>query len=118
MKFPTAALCLALLTTGCGHRARQIIGTWGPPYSDYLSVTLSPDGGFSTQFINTNQTVVLTYQGTWQLNGDDMICTITNASGTKKHEPAGSIDRMKIVRLDSGHLYLAQGSMTNYLVKK
>ncbi len=111
---------LVLLVAGC-HRndaklSRQIVGTWAPGAG--ISMAISPDGSFLSAFTKTNLVVVLTYQGTWLVRDGELVMTITNASGTKEHEPVGSIDRMKIVQVDAARLALGMNGQTNYFERK
>lgn len=121
MRFSAVFVLLALLLASCGRRdktSHEIVGTWQS--GSQFSMTLSAGGDFLSSFLDTNQTVVLTYQGTWQVRESVLMMTITNVSGTLKHETNGSIDRMRIVRVDAGQLALSsqlayiEGGQTNY----
>jgi len=119
MRFSAVLLLLALLLASCGNHnttSQQILGTW--QHGSRFSVTLSASGAFLSSILDTNQTVVLTYQGTWHVRESELMLTITNVSGTIPHETNGSIDLMRIVELNSSHLALAMGGTTNYLEKK
>ena len=124
MRFSAVFVLLALLVASCGRHdktSQQIIGTW--QQGSEFSMTLSAGGDFLSSILDTNQTVVLTYQGTWQVREGVLLMTITNVSGTLKHETNGSIDRMRIVELDSHHMTFAYQAaanlvVTNILVKK
>jgi len=119
MRFFVVFISVGLLVAGCGSRdkiSQQFVGTW--QHEGGFSSTLSADGSFSSSYTSTNQTVVLVYQGTWLARDGELDFTITNVSGTKRHEPVGSVDRIKIVEVSSSHLVLEQGGMTNYLERQ
>ena len=77
-------------------------------------MSLSSDGSFSSGSPSVS------YQGTWLTKDGELVTTVTNATGTKKHVPVGSIDRSRIVRVDAGQLALSsqlafiEGGQTNY----
>jgi hypothetical protein len=116
MRFYAIFVMLGLLVAGCDKTGQQFVGTW--QHEGGFSSTLSTDGSFSSSYTSTNQEVVLVYQGTWQAREGELDFTITNVSGTRRHEPVGSVDHMKIVEVDSSHLVLEQGGMTNYLERR
>jgi hypothetical protein len=116
MRFSAIYILLAVLVAGCGKYdtvRHRLIGTWQD--SSRFSLTLSANGDFLSSFSDTNHTVTLTYQGIWQVKEDVLMMTITNVTGTIKHETNGSIDRMRVIELDVSHLALENGNMTNYL---
>jgi hypothetical protein len=119
MRFSAIFVLLTLLMASCGKHdktSQQIIGTWHR--DSRFSMTLSAGGDFLSSFLDTNQIVVLIYQGTWRVREGVLMLTITDVSGTLKHETNGSIDRLRIVELDSRHLALDGGYMTNYFERK
>lgn len=67
-----------------------------------------PDGSFSETFHPPKGT--LNYAGTWIIKDGILSFTITNVSGPEPHEAVGSVDRGKILSVDSTHLvYKSQG---------
>ena len=119
MRFSAIYILLALLVAGCGRydaTRHRLIGTWRN--DSQFSLTLSASGNFVSTFLDTNQMIALTHQGTWQVREGVLMMTITNIDGTLKHETNGSIDRMRIVELDVNHLALDYGYMTNYLERE
>jgi len=65
--------------------------------------------------VSTNHTVVLTYQGTWKVKDRELMLTITNVVGSIPHESVGSIDRLRIIELDSHHMTFTYQAATNYV---
>ena len=116
MRFTHTFILLVLLVSGCHRRDakldQQIVGTW--TNEGHWSMSFSSDGSFSSGPPS------LLYQGTWFTKDGELVSTITNATGTKKHEPVGSIDRLRIVRVDAGKLALSsqlafiEDGQTNY----
>ena len=105
---------MGLLVTGCQRRdaklTQQIAGAW--KHEGGFDMTISPDGSFSSASSN------VAYQGTWRVSVDELVVTITNATGTKQHEPVGSVDRMKIVQADESHLTLESSGQTIYYERR
>ena len=116
MRFTHTFILLVLLASGCHRRdaklGQQIVGTW--TNEGLWSMSLSSDGSFSSGSPSVS------YQGTWLTKDGELVTTVTNATGTKKHVPVGSIDRSRIVRVDAGQLALSsqlafiEGGQTNY----
>ena len=116
MRFTHTLILLVLLASGCHRRDakldQQIVGTW--TNEEHWSVSFSSDGSFSSGSPG------LSFQGTWLSRDGELVMTVTNAAGTKKHEPVGSIDRLRIVRVDAGQLALSsqlayiEDGQTNY----
>jgi hypothetical protein len=114
MRFPFTFIFMSLLVAGC-HRhdskpTQQIEGAW--KHEGGFDMTFSPDGSFSSGSSS------FAYQGVWQVNADGLVMTITNATGTKPHELAGSVDRMKIIQVDENHLALESSGQTIYYERK
>ena len=110
MRFAFTFVLLGLLVAGC-HRqdtklTQQIVGAW--KHEGGFDMSILPDGRFSSGSSS------VAYQGTWLVSADELVMTITNATGTKQHEPVGSIDRMKIVQIDKSHLTLESSSQMIY----
>jgi hypothetical protein len=114
VRFTLAFILLTLLMTGCHRRdvtlSQQIAGTW--THEGGFSMTIAPDSSFSSSFISSNHVVVLEYQGTWLVTNETMVATITNATGTRRHESVGSVDRMKITRVDKHQLVFEAENQT------
>jgi hypothetical protein len=107
MRFLAVIILLGSLAASLGSddtTTRQIVGTWQHDSRFSPSMTILADGSFVSSFVSTNHTVVLTYQGTWQIKDRELIMTITNVGGSIPHEPVGSIDRLRIIELDSHHM--------------
>ncbi len=108
MRFAFPFVLIGLLVAGCQRRdaklTQQIAGEW--KHEGGFDMTISSDGSFSSGSSD------VAYQGTWQVSAGELVATITNATGTKKHEPVGSIDRMKIVQVDKSHLTLESSGQT------
>jgi hypothetical protein len=118
MKFLTVILLLGSLTgchAGDDTTARQIVGTWLIRGRSGSSITYSADGSFITSIESTNHTVTLTYQGTWQVKDREVMLTSSNVAGSIPHEPVGSVDRYKILELDSHHMKFSYQAATNYV---
>ena len=75
-------------------------------------MTIASDGSFSSGSSS------VTYQGTWLVKDDVLVLTVTNATDTKQHEPVGSVDRMKIIQADDGHLTLELDHQTIYYERR
>lgn len=113
MRFTFTFVLLGLLLAGFHRDAnltQQIAGAW--KHEGGFDVTISPDGSFSSGSSSVS------YQGTWQVVADELVITITNVTGTKEHEPGGSVDRMKIVQIDKSHLTLVWSNQTIYFERR
>ena len=111
MKIGPILILNALILTGC-HRdktsqadgndiKKQIVGTW--VYGDEgFEWNIASNGSFNSFVGKTN--VVLFYEGTWQASNDMLYCTTTNVGGSRKHETNGSIDKIRIIKLDATNL--------------
>ena len=114
VRFTLIFILLGLLTIGCHRRdtklARQIVGAW--KHESGFSMTIASDGSFSSGSSS------VTYQGTWLVKDDVLVLTVTNATDTKQHEPVGSVDRMKIIQADDGHLTLELDHQTIYYERR
>jgi len=111
MRFAFTFLLVSLMVIGCHRRDasfQKIVGAWQTQESGW-DMTFSPNGGF------VSGSPSLTFQGTWLVVGDEIVMTVTNATGTKKHEPVGSIDRLRIIGLDGQHMTLVCQVSSNYL---
>jgi hypothetical protein len=115
MRFAFTFILIGLLVAGCHRREAkltdQIVGAWNHVDGGF-SMTISSDGSFSSGSSN------VAYQGTWLVGDAVLVMTITNATGTKQHEPVGSVDRMKIVQVDESHLTLEQNDQTIYYKRR
>jgi hypothetical protein len=111
MKFWKVSIFCVLISTGC-HQSKddqddgngikkQIIGTWALAEGGF-EWNIYPDGSFNSFFGKTN--VISFYEGTWQSSNDLLYLTITNSGGSRKHETNGSIDKIKIIKLDATSL--------------
>ena len=118
MRFSTVFVLQVLLVTSCGRydeTSHLIVGTWQRDSSVSPRMAILADGGFTTSFESTNHTVDLTYQGTWQIKDRELMLTSTNVAGSVLHEPVGSIDRLRIIELDSHHMTLEYQAASNYV---
>jgi hypothetical protein len=115
MRFAFTFILIGLLAAGCHRReaklAHQIAGAWNHVGGGF-SMTISSDGSFSSGSSK------VAYQGTWLVRDAVLVMTITNATGTKQHEPVGSVDRMKIVQADESNLTLEQSHQTVYYKRR
>jgi hypothetical protein len=115
MKVIMAFLLLSLLLCGCGrHQAAAqspIVGTWKSNESNG-EITYDADGSFSSNW-HYNISHSNTYIGTWQIAGNTIILTLTNAVGTEPHERVGNVDHYRISRLDGGELIVVDLTRTN-----
>jgi len=119
MRISAALIVFGLLEAGCGSRDKanhQFVGKW--QHEGGFNSTIFADGSFSSSYTGTNQSIVLAYQGTWQAKDGELDFTITNVSGTRLHEPVGTIDRMKIVAVDGSRLVLEHSGQTYYYQRK
>ena len=89
-----------------------MIGTWKSGAEG--NVNISSDGSFSSKFYSSNKLIV-SYEGIWQVKDGVWITTITKASGTRHYDPVGTVDRMKIIRVDDHELVTDWGHQTNLL---
>ena len=121
MRFLAVIILLGSLAASLGSgdtTTRQIVGTLqhdGRSRPSSPSITILADGSFISSFESTNHTVVLTYQGTWQVKDRELMMTVTNVAGSIWHEPVGSIDRLRIIELDSNHMTFACQAAPNYV---
>jgi len=102
-------LASSTLLTACNRRdtklARAVRGSWA---HGTHAITISPDGSFYESFQPPKGTLI--YRGTWKIKHGILSFTVTNVSGPEPHEPVGSVDRGKIVSVDSDNLvYKSQG---------
>lgn len=94
---------LSLLLIGCGrsdaHLQKEVVGSWAR--DSQFKMTLSPDGSFVSHWATTNKN--LTYQGTWNVQNGNMICTVTNciSQGWTNFARVGSVESYAIIRADS-----------------
>jgi len=116
-----------MLLTACGHsnkpqepsddvKIRQkITGDW---LADNGVVVFSSDESSSARF--TNGTKELAYETTWEVKGRDIIITVTNitARNTTNHESVGTVEQVRIVRLDDSNLVWDYNGLTNTLKRK
>ena len=122
MRFSIVSVLVGYLVAGCGGRdktSQQFVGTWQHDSRSGISLTILADGSFITRFESTNHTVVMTFQGTWRVKdrmfkNRELIMTVTNVAGSIPHEPVGSIDRLRIIELDSLHMTFAC-AISNYV---
>jgi hypothetical protein len=113
------SILLVMLLTGCDRDAklsRQMAGTW--THEGYFTLTLSSDGNFSSVLGSISASNYVAYVGTWLVKDELLVMTTTNASGTRPHEPIGTVDRLKIVMVDHRYLALESGGQTGYYDRK
>jgi hypothetical protein len=106
---------LAISFGGDDMTTQQIVGTWLHDGSVSPSIAILADGSFISSFESTNHAVMLTYQGTWKVKDRELMMTITNVVGSIRHESVGSIDRLRIIELDSHHMTFAYQAASNYV---
>ena len=112
MRFAVTFTLVCLLAIGCHRRdarLEKIAGAWQFKDGGW-EMNFSPNGGF------TSGSLSLTFQGTWLVSADELVMTITNATGSKQHEPVGSVDRFSIFELDRQHMTLVFEVSSNNLV--
>jgi hypothetical protein len=122
MRCVSSLLVISLLVTGCHQRDTELrqgmFGTWIPNSETNCTIILARNGTFTTKFmaVRTNVTKELIYEGTWRVTDGFHTLTITNASGYEPHQPVGTVERYKIVRLDKNELVCQNAGDTNHLV--
>lgn len=113
------------LLTACGHRQpptlrEELTGTWRVEPKG--AMTLAADGSFHSRWttVLTNAAPVWTYDGTWDVQDEYLVETITNASAlnSTNHEAVGHVDRFRIVRVDDYNLVTEIGSDTNFFQRQ
>ena len=112
-------IVLSFLLMACSRRDAsvhdRIIGSW--VHGDSGEITLLPNGSFHSKWTIalTNVTQEWIYDGTWGVKEGVLISTVTNSSAnnTTNSQAIGSIDRFKIIQLDSIHLAIDIGQKTN-----
>lgn len=106
-------LALSSVLTACSRRDTELTHAVGGSWTHgNHEITLSSDGSFLESFHPPKGT--LTYAGTWQIKDGILSFTLTNVSGPEPHEPVGTVDRGKILSVDSNHLvYKSQGQTIN-----
>ena len=99
-----AFLFLGLVLSACSRHAtntqQQIIGIWINGNTNN-TVTFNPNGNYSlkSQLYGYGSRSNVLY-GQWRIEGDILIMTLTNITGTEGDEPPGQVMRVKITRLD------------------
>jgi hypothetical protein len=99
-----AFLFLGPLLCGCNHHAatlqEKIIGTWINGNTNN-TMTFNPDGNYllKSQMDGYVFRSNILY-GQWQIEGDLLIMTLTNVTGTEFSGPTGHVTRVKITHLD------------------
>jgi len=96
-------LAAALLLTSCGpddELSRLMIGNWD--MAGLGEIQVGADGHFHSKYSqhNTLGERVYNYEGNWEVKNGVFIATITSsvAINAGHFEPAGTVDRYKIVR--------------------
>jgi hypothetical protein len=128
--FPIA-LIVSMLISGCGKCEKptplspdelmrgKMIGTWGDKHG---TMKLFADGSFKEAWANRSHVPPASwiYEGDWSVSKGEVIVTITKAVpiNTTNIEPVGSIDIVRIVRVDQTNLALASDDQTNVLTRK
>jgi hypothetical protein len=117
MRFTLTFLLFGLLLVGCKRSdaklSRQLAGNWTHGAG---SMSISPDGSFSSRWGSGDSLV--SYQGTWLVKDHVLVMTVTNTSGTIQHDFVGSVQRMRFIQLDAGHLVVEQDGHTNHLERR
>jgi len=115
VKIAPEFILLCLLLIGCEGRdaklSQQVLGTWNDTGASRGGMAIASDGHFSPIWSKSE------YRGTWLVNEGVLVMTITNASGPN-NEPVGSVDRMRIVEVDSSRLAIEFNGQTNYLERR
>ncbi|HXB60703.1 MAG TPA: hypothetical protein VNU95_14120 [Candidatus Acidoferrales bacterium] len=107
MKVIMAFLFLGLLLSACSRHAintqqlqQQIIGTWINGNTND-TMTFNPGGNYSFRWYwNEYQFHSNVFKGQWQIEGNFLITTLMNVTGTEDDETLGFVQRFKITRLD------------------
>jgi hypothetical protein len=112
MRFTLLIIAASLFLVACGrHNTSQdlsgdaklrheIVGTW---FTTEGVITYLPDGHSLAGF--TNVARELAYETTWAVSNGDIIVTVTNITGTTtNHEPVGSVERIRVVSIDSTNM--------------
>jgi hypothetical protein len=118
----------ALLFAACDHRKalgrsqtdaeiqQTIAGTWGLVISNVEGViTYRPDGGFSGYWSNMLGPRGWRFEGEWKIVDGDLVSVLTNKSAWNftLHGPTGTVDRVRILRLNDQELIAAFEEQTN-----
>ena len=122
MRFPLILAILFLLWLPAHAQAYglpdQLVGTWSKDlpvnpesfsWTDPIELicTFSADHSYSEKW--GHRSVPVCFQGTWQIQGTELVMTITNAHGTGNYQPApgqvGKILHRQIIQLDQ-HLFI------------
>jgi hypothetical protein len=110
MKNALIILGFILLLTGCGRRdaklTGQVTGIWT---NDRVVWTLSPDGGYLSQGVGTNDWA--RFVGTWSVRGGFLVIDFTpKRGGGNVH----FLQKEKIVSLDSSNLVIEYGGTDTF----
>ena len=94
----------------------QVTGTW--MRGDDFEMTLAADGTFISRWTLPAKSVV--YQGTWKVQSDRVVSTITNciAQGTTNVQPSGTVDHWVIVRTGPSELIWSNDGQSISLTRK
>ena len=125
MRFTLIFPAFSLLLTACGPSdakfSRQIAGTWKQdlPAGVIFTRTMSPDGGFSESYGQSNF-LAFTSQGTWLFTNGELVMTCTNGQGTDRTghrfvDPSGWVHRYKIIHVDAHQFVGERDGRTNIL---
>jgi len=108
------------------HRVRiedlrkALLGKWMHEGGDFVS--LASDGGFSSSWTNTYSppTQVWGYQGTWTLNNDVLVFTVTNRSSgdSANMEKDTTEERWRLITVNDGELVSEFMNQTNTFYRR
>jgi len=103
---------VALLLGGCSQRSgilqQKVVGTWGSIDPNGV-ITFGADGSVRSRF--TVQSHVWTFEGTWRLNGDEIVVTTTKSNSV----PYQNVARYQIIRADDNELvYESKGQRLSW----
>jgi hypothetical protein len=115
-----AFLTLGMWLSSCTRHdgTSKLVGTWGGKAGE---IVFSADKSFHSTFTNAIKT--WNYYGVWELDNDELVLTITNANAINitNFESIGSVDRVKILKIDKTFLvteYGQQPGITNFFTRK
>ena len=120
-----AIIILSLLSMACDRDAtklrQQVIGTWTKG-TNSGGITFDSNGVFNSRWVrdSTNGQVERIYSGTWKLETNTIVITLTNSivHNATTVESVGSVDRLRIIQVDSNQITVEGGGMTNSYDRK
>ena len=127
MKYMLPILALSIFLTACSHRSdveirKSLPGTWhfvqasSSDKGDQSMFTIAPDGDFTNDVIRADGTLAFEIAGTFQVQDEYLIGTVTKHSQKGKSLPY--VLRAKIYHADEREMVIGYDGMTNQLILK